>query len=73
MARFEGKIQADGSEPLELDELLGLLRANAPEVAATLDNARACYLSASDGWRDAVKQLGGAFADVGTGPGSTKK
>ncbi|MEO6433557.1 MAG: hypothetical protein ABIO29_06235 [Sphingomicrobium sp.] len=65
MARFEGKFPVEGSEPLELEQLLDLLRANAPDVAASLENARACYLSSSDGWRDAGKKIGGAFADVG--------
>ncbi len=65
MARFEGKFDADGGQPIEFEEILGLMVANAPDRPAALEHARACYLSSSDGWRDAVKELGGAFADIG--------
>ena len=67
MARFEGDIQPATGKPLEIDELLALLdesKSQAPPVDGPVgDNARACYLSAGEGWREAVKQLGGAFAD----------
>ena len=49
---------------LSLDELLALVgdSASAEDVRARED-AIACYLSGSDGWREAVKMLGGAFAE----------
>lgn len=63
MARFEGDIQPASGKPLEIDELLALLDKNESPEPPVKGNARACYLSAGDGWREAVKQLGGAFAD----------
>ena len=33
----------------------------------TREDAIACYLSGSDGWRDAVKFLDGAFAEEASG------
>ena len=73
MARFEGKFDANGGQPMEFEELLGLLLADAPGRSAAIDHARACYLSSSDGWRDAVKELGGAFADIGKAAGDSEK
>jgi hypothetical protein len=50
-------------EPLNLEDLLALL-GNAPDMAdLSREDAIACYLSASEGWREAMKQLGGAFAE----------
>ena len=43
-------------------ELLATLRARSGTKAADRSDAIACYLSASDGWRDACRALGGAFA-----------
>jgi hypothetical protein len=44
-----------------LNELIALLGDKGD--ARSREDAIACYLSGSDGWREAVKQLGGAFAD----------
>lgn len=63
MARYEGDFRPADAKPLEIDELLALLDGNSPSPEPAKGSARACYLSSSDGWRDAVKQLGGAFAD----------
>ena len=49
--------------PLEVAELLALLDGASAKGDASLENARACYLSSSDGWREAVTKLGGAFAE----------
>ena len=49
-----------------LNELLSLLGGDTAEGLSRQD-AIACYLSGSDGWRDAVKMLGGAFAAEATG------
>ena len=52
-----------GSEaPLSLAELLALLGDDALTDARTREDAIACYLSGSEGWREAVRMLGGTFA-----------
>ena len=61
MARFEKDFIEEGQEPLSLNELLTLL-GNGASADRTRDDAIACYLSGSAGWRDAVKKLGGTFA-----------
>jgi hypothetical protein len=53
--------------PLSLDELLDLLSAAGQHGSRTREDAIACYLSGSEGWRDAVKFLDGAFAGGGAG------
>ena len=67
LARHEGEFRKEAEEPLSLNELLTLLGNNVPGDARSREDAIACYLSASEGWRDAMKQLGGAFADGETG------
>ncbi len=71
MARHEGDFQAAAETSLEMEELLRALE-NA-ESAADRDRqaAIACLLSASEGWRDAVGRLGGAFAEGPTKTGLT--
>ena len=67
MARHEGDFRATAEEPLSLAELIALLGSGGGEAAArSRQDAIACYLSGSDGWREAVKQLGGAFAEKAT-------
>jgi hypothetical protein len=44
-----------------LNELIALLGDKGD--ARSREDAIACYLSGSEGWREAVKQLGGAFAE----------
>ncbi|MEO7787119.1 MAG: hypothetical protein ABIR77_04760 [Sphingomicrobium sp.] len=62
MSRFEGEFQPAGDGMIALPELLRVLADTAlPERQRQA--AIACYLSASDGWRDAGQLLGGAFAD----------
>ena len=60
MSRFEGHFDASGATPVESDDLSRLLAGNPPTNARK--QAIACYLSASDGWNDALAKLGGAFA-----------
>ena len=50
-----------------MDELLDLLAAHGEQDAAARQHAIACYLAGGDGWRDAVKALGGAFAPAASG------
>ena len=67
MARHESDFGAKAQEPLSLDELLTLLGNAAESEGRSREDAIACYLSASDGWRDAVRMLGGTFAEEETG------
>ena len=67
MARHERDFSPAEGKALDLDELLSLLERKSSSEELCRDGARACYLSSSEGWREAVKQLGGAFAD-GLGP-----
>lgn len=63
MARHEGDFRSGTLEPLSLDELLALLGSGAGGEQLSREDAIACYLSAAEGWREAMKQLGGAFAE----------
>jgi hypothetical protein len=57
----------DAEAPLSFDELLDLLAVAGEDGSRTREDAIACYLSGSEGWRDAVKLLDGAFAEEGRG------
>lgn len=63
MARHEGNFRASAEELLSLDELLALLGNAAESQGRSREDAIACYLSGGDGWRDALKLLGGTFAE----------
>ena len=63
MARFEGDIRATAEAPLTLEELLALLDSGGARDTHTRENAIACYLSGGEGWREALKILGGTFAE----------
>jgi hypothetical protein len=62
LARHEGDFRAIAEAPLSLDELLDLLGADGKQGHSREDIV-ACALSAGEGWQEAVKRLGGAFAD----------
>ena len=62
MARHEKDFRIDAEAPLSLDELLALLGPASGGNDRSREDAIACYLSGSDGWRDAMKVLGGTFA-----------
>ena len=62
MARHERDFRSHAEAPLSLDELFALLGADGNGEAGTREDMIACALSASDGWQEAVKKLGGAFA-----------
>ncbi len=66
MARHEGNFRASAQEPLSLAELLQLLDGDPTVGPQTRQDAIACYLSAGEGWREAMKRLGGAFAEDAT-------
>jgi hypothetical protein len=67
LAKHERDIQAQAEEPLGLNELLELLRVGGEADERARQKAIACYLSAGEGWREAAKAIGGAFAEDGTG------
>jgi hypothetical protein len=52
--------------PLSLNELLALLGQGADADDRSREDAIACYLSGSEGWREAMKMLGGTFAEEET-------
>ena len=63
MSRFEGDFHAAGDAPLSKSELLDLLAACSGVPSRESRDAIACYLSASEGWHEALKSLRGAFAN----------
>ena len=67
MARHDGDFRAKAQEPLSLDELLAMLGDAAERDGGSREDAIACYLSAGEGWHEAVKQLGGTFAQEEAG------
>ncbi|MES2137657.1 MAG: hypothetical protein V4502_11445 [Pseudomonadota bacterium] len=67
LARHEGDFRGSAEAPLSLNELLMLLGNGTEGGRKSREDAIACYLSGSDGWREAVKMLGGAFAEGATG------
>jgi hypothetical protein len=67
LARHDGDFRADAQDPLSLAELLAMLGNAGGADARSRDDAVACYLSASEGWNEAVKLLGGTFAGSAAG------
>ena len=67
LARLDGDFRLAAQEPLSLDELLSLLGGETAGDERSREDAIACYLSGSDGWREAVKLLGGTFAEGAAG------
>ena len=62
LSRFEGDFSAAGDASLSTAELLSLLSESSGLTSRERQEAIACYLSASEGWHDALKTLRGAFA-----------
>jgi hypothetical protein len=62
LARHEREFLPGAEEPLSLNQLLELLDASGLRERDR-ENAIACYLSAGEGWREAMKKIGGAFAE----------
>jgi hypothetical protein len=67
LARHESDFRGNAEELLSLSELLELLGNAAEGEGRSREDAIACYLSGGDGWREAVKLLGGTFAEDATG------
>jgi len=61
LSRFDGDFASVGETPLSPSELLDVLGANSLSGRQRRE-AIACYLSASEGWHEALKALRGAFA-----------
>ena len=64
MARFDGNLKAAGETRLDINELLVALSASANLGREERQDAIACFLSVSEGWRDARATLKGTFASV---------
>jgi hypothetical protein len=62
LARHEPHIRAAHEGPLSLKDLLDLLGDPKAGAERERQEAIACYLSASEGWSEAVQRLNGAFA-----------
>ena len=69
MAKHEGEFEAAAETSLEMGELLGALRRAESANDRERQAAIACLLSASEGWRNAARRLGGAFAEGATRTG----
>jgi hypothetical protein len=63
LARHEGDFRIGAEATLSLNELLDVLAVAGEDSGCSREDAIACYLSGSEGWRDAVKHLRGAFAE----------
>lgn len=71
MAKHEGEFEAATETSLDMAEMLRALRQAGSGDSGRRQAAIACLLSASEGWRKAAKQLGGAFADAAQKTGLT--
>ena len=64
MARFDGNLKAAGEAKLDVDELLAVLAASSNLGREERQDAIACFLSVSEGWKDARATLKGTFANI---------
>jgi len=64
LARFDGKLKAAGEAKLDVEELLSALSGSSGAGQKERQEAIACFLSASEGWRDAKGRLKGTFASA---------
>jgi len=64
LARFDGNLKAAGEAQLDIEELLSALSNQRGSSGDERQDAIACLLSASEGWRDARTLLQGAFATM---------
>ena len=63
MARHETNFEAAEEARLSAGEALSVAR-EAGETLPSREDALACFLSAAEGWDEAVRRLAGAFADL---------
>ena len=64
MARFDGNLKAAGEAKLDIDELLSALSSASNLCREERQDAIACFLSVSEGWKDARDSLKGTFASI---------
>jgi hypothetical protein len=64
LARFEGEFEKAGEASVDLAELMLVLSSAATSGIRDRHDAMACFLSASEGWRDAKGTLKGTFAGL---------
>jgi hypothetical protein len=64
LARFDGNLKAAGEAKLDVDELLSVLSGTSGAGQKERQEAITCFLSASEGWRDAKSRLKGTFASA---------
>ena len=64
MARFDGNLKAAGEAKLDVDELLSVLASASNLGREERQDAIACFLSVSEGWKDARATLKGTFATM---------
>jgi len=63
LSRYEGKFAGQAAASLDVSALIAELAGQQAQLSARDRQAAiACYLSASEGWRNASQRLGGAFA-----------
>jgi hypothetical protein len=67
LARHESDFSAHGDEPLPLEELVRLLGRSTELQAPSREGAIATYLSSGESADEAVRKLGGAFAEGALG------
>ena len=71
LARFEGDFDKAGEASVDLAELMLVLSSAATSGIRNRNDAMACFLSASEGWRDARGALKGTFGGVAGKTGLT--
>jgi hypothetical protein len=59
LSRYDGKFDAAAEVPIDASELIAAFEARASRER---QDAIACFLSGSEGWKEALALLGGAFA-----------
>ena len=64
MARFDGNLKAVGEAKLDVNELLSALASASNLGREERQDAIACFLSVSEGWKDARATLKGTFATM---------
>jgi len=67
VSRIERKIGDKDDQPVDAAEILASLAREKRSDGGRRQGAVSCYLSASEGWRQAAALLGGAFAPRGSG------
>ena len=63
MARHDGDVRMKAQEPVSLSELLALLGDAAERNGRSREDCDRLLSLGADGWREAVKLLGGTFAE----------